>query len=82
MKKIIISTLILSASILAQDPIIHDGEFNFVQAQYKQAWDTQDKDIDAKFINKHGTHKIKILTPSWKKSPNRMAERERIYSTF
>jgi len=48
MKKIIISTLILSASILAQDPIIHDGEFNFVQAQYKQAWDTQDKDIDAK----------------------------------
>ena len=48
MKSIIVNTLLLSASLLAQDPIIHDSEFNFVEAQYKQAWGAQDKDIDLK----------------------------------
>ena len=28
--------------------IIHDGEFNFIKAQHKEAWDKQDKIIDAK----------------------------------
>ena len=28
--------------------IVHDGEFNFVKAQYGEAWDLQDKRIDAR----------------------------------
>jgi arylsulfatase A-like enzyme len=28
--------------------IVHDGEFNFLHAQYQQTWAQQDKDVDAK----------------------------------
>ncbi len=31
----------------AKDAIIHDGEFNYVKAQHKEAWATQDQDVDA-----------------------------------
>ena len=31
--------------------IVHDGEFNFVKAQYEEAWAQQDKRIDAKLAD-------------------------------
>ncbi|WP_170552656.1 MULTISPECIES: sulfatase-like hydrolase/transferase [Ruegeria] len=42
--------LILTASpAIAQDtPIIHDGEFEYLRAQFGTAWDAQDVEIDAK----------------------------------
>ncbi|HID94298.1 MAG TPA: sulfatase [bacterium (Candidatus Stahlbacteria)] len=48
MKKIIIGTLLLGASLFAQDQIIHDGEYNFVKTQHAEAWAKQDKQIDEK----------------------------------
>ena len=32
----------------AKDTIIHDGEFNYVKAQHKEAWAAQDQDVDAR----------------------------------
>lgn len=34
--------------VLAQNDIIHDGEYNFLKAQYAEAWAKEDKEIDAK----------------------------------
>lgn len=31
--------------------IVHDGEFNFVQAQHQEAWAMQDKKIDARLAD-------------------------------
>ncbi len=35
----------------AADPIIHDGEFNFVKAQYADQWAAEDKEIEAKLAD-------------------------------
>ncbi|WP_170382004.1 sulfatase-like hydrolase/transferase [Ruegeria atlantica] len=42
--------LILTASpAMSQDtPIIHDGEFEYLRAQFGEAWDAQDAEIDAR----------------------------------
>ncbi|MEQ3726966.1 MAG: sulfatase-like hydrolase/transferase [Tateyamaria sp.] len=48
--KYTLPALLLSVgSALAQDaPIIHDGEFNFLRAQFGEQWDAQDVEIDAR----------------------------------
>ena len=64
MKRIVISTLILSVSLLAEDPIIHDGEYNFVAAQHTKQWAKQDKIVDAKLAEiskKNGGKRPNIL---------------------
>lgn len=45
-----LATGILTAlgSAHAADPIIHDGEYNFVKAQYAEEWAAEDKQVDAK----------------------------------
>lgn len=41
--------LFLGSGVLAQTaPIIHDGEFEYLRAQFGEKWDAQDKDIDAR----------------------------------
>ncbi|WP_299351658.1 sulfatase-like hydrolase/transferase [uncultured Shimia sp.] len=37
-----------STAYAQQEPIVRDGEFNFLQAQYSEKWDAQDVEIDAK----------------------------------
>ncbi|MEP1473057.1 MAG: sulfatase-like hydrolase/transferase [Halieaceae bacterium] len=32
---------------MAEKPIVHDGEYNFVKAQYGDSWDKEDREIDA-----------------------------------
>ncbi|EEE38127.1 arylsulfatase [Rhodobacteraceae bacterium KLH11] len=46
----ILSALLMGASpVLAQEsPIVHDGEFEFLRAQFGEVWDAQDVEIDAK----------------------------------
>ncbi len=48
--KFALPALLLSVgSAFAQDgPIIHDGEFNFLRAQFGEQWDAQDVEIDAR----------------------------------
>jgi arylsulfatase len=56
MKAHILKSLLAPVSLLAastfasaaEKPIIHDGEFNFVKAQYGEQWAKEDKTIDAK----------------------------------
>ena len=46
------------------DGIVHDGEYNFVKAQYQKAWAQQDKAIDAKLAEiqqKQGGKRPNIL---------------------
>ena len=33
---------------MAADPIIHDGEYEFLRRQYGEKWDAEDVEIDAK----------------------------------
>ncbi|WP_170329049.1 sulfatase-like hydrolase/transferase [Ruegeria arenilitoris] len=40
--------LMASASFAQDTPIIHDGEFQFLRAQFGEQWDAQDTEIDAK----------------------------------
>ena len=41
--------LLLGTGAFAQNgPIIHDGEFEYLRAQFGELWDAQDKDIDAR----------------------------------
>lgn len=40
--------LMAGASFAQEAPIIHDGEFQFLRAQFGEQWDAQDKDIEAK----------------------------------
>ena len=44
----IIAGLVACATMAAAEdtPIIHDGEFNFLRAQYGERWDAQDDEID------------------------------------
>lgn len=51
--KWLLPALIMSAApVLAQDdPIIHDGEFNFLRAQYGEQWDAQDTQVDARLAD-------------------------------
>ena len=56
--------MILSVSLLAQDPIIHDGEYNFVASQHTKQWAKQDKIVDAKLAEiskKNGGKRPNIL---------------------
>ncbi|EEE45795.2 sulfatase-like hydrolase/transferase [Roseibium alexandrii] len=43
-----IAAALLSAPIMAQEPIIHDGEFEYLRAQYGDVWDSQDVEIEEK----------------------------------
>ena len=45
---VIFSAGLISMSTQAARPIVHDGEYYFVEAQYKDQWAAQDKDIEAK----------------------------------
>ncbi|WP_234998825.1 sulfatase-like hydrolase/transferase [Ruegeria sp. AU67] len=43
------ASIVTATSIAAQEtPIVHDGEFNFLRAQYGEQWDAQDIEIDKK----------------------------------
>ncbi len=50
MLKQILPALILTAgsAFAQQNPIIHDGEFEFLRAQFGEVWDAQDAEIDAR----------------------------------
>ena len=53
-----------SPDVSANKEIIHDGEYNFVKAQHKEAWAKQDKNIDAKLADirkAHGGKRPNIL---------------------
>ncbi len=39
--------LAMAATAWAAQPIIHDGEYNFVAAQYAEAWAAEDEEVDA-----------------------------------
>jgi arylsulfatase A-like enzyme len=43
-----IAAALLSAPVMAQEPIIHDGEFEYLRAQYGDVWDSQDVEIEEK----------------------------------
>ncbi|MCX2980888.1 sulfatase [Halieaceae bacterium IMCC14734] len=45
---LVISACTFSVSALAAKPIVHDGEYYFVEAQYRDQWAAQDKTIDKK----------------------------------
>ena len=65
-KSIVLDTLIgLSMGHYAYSAdIVHDGEFNFVKAQYQEAWAQQDKRIDTKLAEireKQGGKRPNIL---------------------
>jgi hypothetical protein len=38
---------VLASQVAMATEIIHDGEYNFVKAQYGDAWDKEDKEINA-----------------------------------
>jgi hypothetical protein len=40
-------SILVSQTAMAQD-IVHDGEYNFVKAQYGDNWDKEDNEIDAR----------------------------------
>ena len=47
--KTALATCICTSAAFAQDgPIVYDGEFNFLRAQYGETWDAQDVEIDAR----------------------------------
>ena len=39
-----------SPEAVAAKEIVHDGEYNYVEAQYKDVWSKQDKQVDAKLV--------------------------------
>ena len=45
---IILSAGVISMSTLAASPIVHDGEYYFVETQYRDQWAAQDKNIETK----------------------------------
>jgi hypothetical protein len=50
--KVVASALVaIAVPTMAAKPIIHDGEYYFVEAQYKDAWAKEDKDIETKLAN-------------------------------
>ena len=54
MTKVIVVGLMLgcgSQDANAENKIIHDGEYYFVQAQYKAAWEKEDKQIEARLAD-------------------------------
>ena len=48
MLMIILSASVISMSTLAASPIVHDGEYYFVETQYRDQWAAQDKNIETK----------------------------------
>ena len=44
----ILGALALAAPSMAARPIVHDGEYYFLEAQYKDAWEKENKEIDAR----------------------------------
>ncbi|MEX0277000.1 MAG: sulfatase-like hydrolase/transferase [Ruegeria sp.] len=44
----IVALLTATPAVAQQDPIVHDGEFEFLRAQFAQEWDAQDTQIDAR----------------------------------
>ena len=48
MLMIILSAGVISMSTLAASPIVHDGEYYFVETQYRDQWAAQDKNIETK----------------------------------
>jgi arylsulfatase A-like enzyme len=60
----LLAVLLVGITVEAQKPIIHDGEYNFVAAQHKEAWAKEDKEIDAQLAeirNKNGGKPPNIL---------------------
>ncbi|MEH6587432.1 MAG: sulfatase-like hydrolase/transferase [Halioglobus sp.] len=55
---------VLALPVLAAKPIVHDGEYYFVEAQHKEAWAKENQEIDAKLADlreKNGGKRPNIL---------------------
>ena len=48
MKKVLVGTMISALILMAQDPIVHDGEFNYIKSQHATKWAKEDQEIEAK----------------------------------
>ena len=48
MKKVLVGTMISALMLMAQDPIVHDGEFNYIKSQHATKWAKEDKEIEAR----------------------------------
>lgn len=60
----ILGALALAAPSMAARPIVHDGEYYFLEAQYKDAWEKENKEIDARLAElreKNGGKRPNIL---------------------
>lgn len=60
----LVAVLMLGSQAFAEQPIIHDGEFQFLRAQYGEKWDAEDKEIDEKLAEirqKNGGKRPNIL---------------------
>ncbi len=51
MKKIFVGIAISTLALMAQDPIIHDAQFNILERQHGDKWNEQDKMIEAKLAD-------------------------------
>jgi hypothetical protein len=52
-------SLALALPVFAAKPIVHDGEYYFLERQYEEAWAKEDKEIDAKLAGLRKKHKGK-----------------------
>ena len=60
----VLGALALAAPSMAASPIVHDGEYYFLEAQYKDAWEKENKEIDASLAElrkKNGGKRPNIL---------------------
>ena len=60
----LLGACMLSVPAFAAKPIVHDGEYYFLEAQYADAWEQEDKEIDAKLAEirkKNGGERPNIL---------------------
>ena len=48
-KRVLLASFLWSTPVLAQDnPIVHDGEYQYLRAQFGDVWDAQDAEIEAR----------------------------------
>ncbi|MDH3993154.1 MAG: sulfatase-like hydrolase/transferase [Gammaproteobacteria bacterium] len=59
-----LAAVFISGQAMAAKPLVHDGEYYFVKAQYGDSWDKEDREIDAKLAEireKNGGKRPNIL---------------------
>ncbi|WP_171100017.1 sulfatase-like hydrolase/transferase [Ruegeria sp. HKCCD7255] len=55
-KQVAAIVFIAGASFAQETPIIHDGEFEYLRAQFGEQWDAQDMEIDARLAEIRGAN--------------------------